>query len=134
MRILMVPALVALMITPLAAYASTAQNGLSVASAGHGFAVQGTSGQGARAIWCAAGEYAFRTKGAGNADRLYISEGRKPGFGQRGPVTFTLDAGGLTPSAVLVTGLSLRNAGANLSVGHARSFCSNKSPSPGGTR
>lgn len=134
MRILMITALTALLATPLAAQTFKATNGLAVTASGHGFAVDGASGQGARAIWCAAGDYAVRTKGARGADRLYIAEGRKPGFGQRGPVTFTLDAGGLTPSAVLVTGLSLRSAGANLSVGHARSFCSNKSPSPGGTR
>lgn len=134
MRILTMTALAMLLATPLAAQTFKAQNGLQVTAAAQGFAVDGGSGQGARAIWCAAGDYAVRSQGAGGADRLYISEGRAPGFGQRGPVSFTLDAAGLTPSTVLITGLSLRSAGANLSVGHARSFCSNKSPSPGGTR
>jgi len=134
MRILLITAVAALAASPLAAKTFTAENGIQVVPARAGFTVQGDAGSGARHIWCAAGDYASRRAGAGGAARLYIAEGRAPGLGQRAPIRFTLDAAGLTPSAVLVTGLSLRNAGANISVGHARSFCSNTSPSAGGTR
>tara|TARA_R110002049_G_scaffold48160_1_gene138970 strand:+ start:3677 stop:4081 length:405 start_codon:yes stop_codon:yes gene_type:complete len=134
MRVLLLAALAALVAAPLAAQNSRAVNDIDVTPTSGGFAVQGDGGTGARAMWCAAADYAFKRAGAAGADRLYISEGRTPGIGQRAAVTFTLDPDGLTPSAVLVTGLSLRSAGANLSVGHARSFCSNTSPSAGGSR
>lgn len=134
MRVHMIAAFVTLLAPPVAAQGFTAENGLRVTPAPGGFSVEGEAGGGARAIWCAAGDYAVRKAGARGADRLYLAMPRKAGLGQRAAVGFSLDAGGLTPSAVLVTGLSLGNAGANVSVGHARSFCSNKSPSPGGTR
>jgi hypothetical protein len=134
MRVFILAAFAALIAAPLAAQTFKAVNDIEVSPTAGGFAVQGDGGTGARAMWCAAADYAFERAGAAGADRLYIAEGRTPGIGQRSPVTFTLDPAGLTPSAVLVTGLSLRSAGANLSVGHARSFCSNTSPSAGGSR
>lgn len=134
MRMTILAAIATLAATPLAAQSFRAVNDIDVTPTSGGFAVQADGGTGARAMWCAAADYAYERLGAAGADRLYIAEGRAPGIGQRAPVTFTLDPSGLAPSSVFVTGLSLRNAGANLSIGHARSFCSNASPSAGGSR
>ncbi|KIN73168.1 hypothetical protein [Sulfitobacter guttiformis] len=108
---------------PLSAQEFTARNGVTVAAVGKGFNVTGDAGIGARGVWCGAADYARSVKGATGAQRLYIAEDRKRGFGQRGPVTFTLDPNGLTPSSTVIVGGSLGRAGANLSVGHAFGFC-----------
>ena len=72
-------------------------------------------------MWCAAADYARDVLGARGTHRIYVARDRAPG--QRGPVRFTLDPSGLTPVTVVLTGASIRQAGANLSVDHAQSFC-----------
>ena len=109
-----------------------AENGVLVNPIANGFSVTGDAGLGARGIWCAAADYARRHVGARSAQRLYIAEGRTAGLGQRSPVQFTLSSEGLTPSSVFVLGASLSKAGANLSVGHAYSFCADGKLARGG--
>ncbi len=100
-----------------------AVNGVSVEPAATSFEVIGDAGLGARGVWCAAADYAQRSAGATNSQRLYIARDRARGLGQRGPVAFTLDPEGLTPTSVFILGASLSRAGSNLSVGHALGFC-----------
>lgn len=116
-------AMVAGMAMSVQAQAFQAENGVNVKPAGNGFLVTGDAGLGARGIWCAAADYARSNGGARDAQRLYIAEGRKAGLGQRVPVAFTLDPTGLTPTSVLILSTSIARAGANLSIGHAYSFC-----------
>jgi hypothetical protein len=122
-NIVLSSAMIAAMVAPAQAQTFKAENGVKVEPAGNGFLVTGDAGLGARGIWCAAADYARSNGGARDAQRLYIAKGRKAGLGQRGPVAFTLDPSGLTPSSVLILGTSIAKAGANLSVGHAYSFC-----------
>lgn len=100
-----------------------AENRATVVGEPGGFQVQGDGGYGARGVWCAAADYARDVLGAHGFARIYVAEGRAPGFGQRGPVHFTLDPAGLRPSPVFVVGASLQTAGATLSVDHAQTFC-----------
>ena len=116
-------AVIATMAAPAQAQTFKAENGVKVEPAGSEFLVTGDAGLGARGIWCAAADYARSNGGARDAQRLYVAKGRKAGLGQRGSVAFTLDPSGLTPSSVLILGTSIAKAGANLSVGHAYSFC-----------
>lgn len=102
-----------------------AENRVDVVGVPGGFEVRGDAGHGARGMWCAAADYARRVLGAGGFDRIYIAEGRTPGIGQRAPVRFTMDPSGLIPRNVLIVGASLQEAGATLSVDHARGFCAN---------
>jgi hypothetical protein len=83
-----------------------------------GFRVPNGGGMGARGMWCAAADYARRFAGARGVDRIYVAQNSS-----RGPVTFTLDPTGLTPSRFLVVGGSVRRAGNTLSVDHAIGFC-----------
>lgn len=106
---------------PLSAQTFRAENRVTVTPETGGFSVLNGGGQGARGMWCAAADYARDVLGAAGAQRIYVAEDRARG--QRGPVRFTLDAAGLTPSRVSILGSSIRTAGANLSVGHAFSFC-----------
>ncbi|KEJ89285.1 hypothetical protein [Sulfitobacter donghicola] len=121
-----------LMAGPAAAQSFKATNGVIVRPAGNGFSVTGDGGFGARGIWCAAADYALRNERARNAQRLYISKPRKPGLGQRDPITFTLNPQGLTPVSASILGASLRQKGANLSVGHAIGFCADHKLTRGG--
>ncbi|WP_299411774.1 hypothetical protein [uncultured Sulfitobacter sp.] len=116
-------AFAAVMAGPAQAATFKAENGVRVVPVSGGFSVTGDAGLGARGMWCAAADYARSRAGAGNAQRLYIAQGRTPGIGQRGAIVFTLNAAGLTPSSVTILGASLKKAGANLSVGHAYGFC-----------
>lgn len=106
--------------TPAFAQNFTAENGVDVVQTGNGFAVTGDAGIGARGMWCAAADYARSVKGARSAQRLFIQEGRKTG---RSPVIFALTSPDAPAKSVTILGLSLRSEGANLSVGHAYSFC-----------
>jgi len=120
-RILTTCILTAALATPLSAQTFRAENRVTVTPGSGGFSVENGGGQGARGMWCAAADYARDVLGASGSQRIYVAEDRARG--QRGPVRFTLDATGLTPSRVSILGSSIRTAGANLSVGHAISFC-----------
>lgn len=106
---------------PVAAQTYRAENRIAVVGYDLGFDVANGGGHGARGIWCAAAAYARDVRGAAGPQRIYVADDRAKG--QRGPVRFTLDPTGLTPSRVTILGTSFRSAGANLSVGHAISFC-----------
>lgn len=112
-----------LVVAPAHAADFRAKNGVSVRASDNGFLVTGDAGLGARGIWCAASDYARSRAGATNGQRLYIAQGRTPGLGRRDPVAFTLDPAGLTPTSPNILAQTLRQAGANLSVGHAIGFC-----------
>lgn len=127
--------IIALMVAgPAAAQGFKAENGVIVVPHSNGFAVTGDAGLGARGIWCAAADYARGHEGAKSAQRLYIVQDRAPGLGQRKPVVFTLDPAGLIPSSVLILGASLSRAGANLSIGHAYSYCADSKLARSGDR
>ena len=100
-----------------------AENDVKVTAVSSGFSVTSDGGYGARGMWCAAADYARDVRGASGIARLYIAEARAPGLGQRGPVRFTLDPSGLSPTPVVIVGASLRRAGSSLSVDHAYQFC-----------
>lgn len=106
---------------PASAQTFRAENRVNVTPVAGGFAVADGNGFGARGMWCAAADYARDRLGASGTQRLYVAQDRPSGT--RGPVVFTLDATGLTPSRVFSVGSSIRTAGANLSVDHAQTFC-----------
>lgn len=108
---------------PLAAQTFTAQNGVIVVPVADGFSVQDGGGLGARGMWCAAADYARRVEGARAPQRIYVAQGRKG----RGAVTFTLDAGHNAVTPITIVGLTVRNTGANIGVGHAIGFCADHS-------
>ena len=96
---------------------------LDVSPAGAGFAVENDINHGARGMWCAAGQYAEATGRDAPRQRIYVAEPRPMVLGARGPVVFTLDPAGLSPSNAWISGLSLARAGSSMSVAHARSLC-----------
>jgi hypothetical protein len=108
---------------PVAAQSFRAENHVVVTGVTGGFEISSGGGYGARGMWCAAADYARDVLGAAWADRIYIAQGRSPGIGQRAPVRFTLDSTGLNPKSVFIVGMSLRQAGSNLTVSHAYQFC-----------
>ena len=100
------------------AQAYIAENRVEVLPAGNGnFAVQDTRGVGPMEAWCAAASYAQVVMGAGAADRVYLMDGRDRG--SRQPIIYTL-----TPSDAL-RAVSVTRDGYNLTVSHARHFCTN---------
>jgi len=115
----------------LPAHAFQAENRVTVNAVSNGFEVTGDAGYGARDIWCAAADFARSEAGASDAQRLYVAQGRVAGDRA---VVFTLNPEGLTPTSVLVLGQSVKNAGANLAVGHAYSFCADHRLSDGPDR
>ncbi|MEW9919444.1 hypothetical protein AB2B41_07510 [Marimonas sp. MJW-29] len=124
MRRLLISALSGVLLAgPLQAQTFRAENGVIVTPVAGGFEISSGGGQGARGMWCAAADYALDVLGAGGFDRIYIAQGRRLAFGERGPVRFTMDPTGLTPRRVLVVGMSLSAPGSNLSVDHALLFC-----------
>ncbi|MGH1451874.1 MAG: hypothetical protein ACRBBV_01775 [Paracoccaceae bacterium] len=109
------------------AQAYIAENRVEVLPAGNGnFAVQDTRGVGPMEAWCAAASYAQVVMGAGAADRVYLMDGRDRG--SRQPIIYTL-----TPSDALRAAgagkqslsVSVTRDGYNLTVSHARHFCTN---------
>lgn len=103
---------------PAAAQTLRVERSVNVTGTANGFEVQNGGGLGARGVWCGAATYAQKVLGASETTRLYVGQTQA-----RGPVTFTLDPAGLTPSAVSSLGASIRQPGANLSVAHASTFC-----------
>lgn len=110
--------LAAFLALPATAQSYRAQGDITVTPVPGGFRVADGGGMGARGMWCAAADYAQRVSGGAATTRIYVADETR-----RGPVTFTLDPAGLTPSSVLILGNSIRRAGANLSLAHALSFC-----------
>lgn len=112
--------------TPALAQNFTAENRLTVAPMADGaFEVIEAHGAGARALWCAAGDYARDNLNAANTARLYVVAPR--GDSQTTPgrkaVRFALTPQGATPVATVILGVSPYNAGSNLSVAHATTLC-----------
>ncbi len=126
MRYLTTVLLTCLIASPVNAQTFRAENRVDVVPTANGFAVQSGGGFWARGMWCAAADYARDRLGARGTDRVYIRTARTPGLGQRSAIEFTLDPAGLNPVAVVSVGASLRNAGANLSVDHAQTFCADR--------
>lgn len=101
------------------ASAFIAQNGLIVEPEGSGgFRVLWRGPGGARAFWCAAGDYAIRVLHLGPTDTIYRASPVPRRSGE--PMRFTLHADGAAESTGLVI---LGTRGAGLSVGLAQSFC-----------
>lgn len=119
-RLLICGAVALLGAGPVAAQSFKAQNGVVVVPVTGGFLVEGGAGLGARGMWCAAADYAQHVIGARAPQRLYVAEPLQKG--RRG-VTFTLDANGETRTPVTIVGLTVRNKGANMGIGHAIGFC-----------
>ncbi|MBD3662521.1 hypothetical protein [Sulfitobacter aestuariivivens] len=111
----------ALLAAPLSAQSLRVENRINVSAVAGGFSVATGGGFGARGMWCGAGEYAARVQGASGTTRVYVAQPRTSA--NRDAVVFTTDPAGLTPVRVFSVGASIRDAGANLSVDHARSFC-----------
>jgi hypothetical protein len=106
------------MVVPATAQTFRAENRVTVTGVPGGMSVPNGGGHGARGMWCAAADYARDVLGARGTQRIYVASDSA-----RGPVRFTLNRDGLTPSRVTIVGGSVRNAGANLSVDHAHQFC-----------
>ncbi len=129
MRRILVSA-IALALATAQAQAFTAINGLTVTPVPGGFEVVTRGSDGPRQIWCAAGEYARKAKGAGGNDRLYIRTGygvSRSEPGKRG-VVFTLRPGarladGPRPGSDGNYSVSMRRPGFNLRTAHAEQFC-----------
>lgn len=105
---------------PATAQSFVAENRVAVTGAGQQITLSEDGGFGARGMWCAAADYARRVLGAGETARLRVE---RPRSTPRGPVTFALGAPERGTFSVMIVGTSLRQKGANLSVGHAFSFC-----------
>ncbi len=106
--------------TPALAAGFRAENHVTVRSVGDRFVISDGGGFGARGMWCAAAEFARENLSASGEQRLYIVGART---GLRAPVTFSLTPGELSPMPVVIVGLSLRQAGSNLTVDHAYGYC-----------
>ncbi len=112
--------------TPALAQNFTAENRLTVAPMADGaFEVIEAHGSGARALWCAAGDYARDNLNAADTARLYVVAPR--GDSQTTPgrkaVRFALTPDGTAPRPAVILGVSTYNAGSNLSVAHATALC-----------
>ncbi len=118
-KLMMFSAITLIGMSSVAASAFTAENGLSVERSAGGFTVEGGGPFGAQGMWCAAADYARRAVGASTDQRLYVTGPS----GNRNKVAFTLDMGGLSLTSVSSLGASVKQPGANLSIGHALSFC-----------
>ncbi len=112
-----------LSVSPAMAQTFRAENRVMVTPVTDGFVITSGGDHGAMGMWCAAADYARKVLGAAGTDRIYISQGRNPGLGQRGPVRFSMDGSGLRSKPVVVVGASLSEPGSNLSVDHAYQFC-----------
>ena len=120
MRLLLAICLSITFAAPLSAQNYRAPEGVVVSAVADGFAVTDGGGFGARGVWCAAADYAQTELGAGITTEVYIIQPRTSG---RGAVIFSTDPAGVVPQQVFITGLSLRQSGARLNVGHALGFC-----------
>lgn len=110
-----------LLVAPLAAQPFHAANHMTVAPLGDGtFEVRGRAELWARDYWCAAGDYGQRVLGLPVTARLVVTEpySRSHRWVAFGPIP---DA--RPEFRAVVLGLSIRKAGASLSVGQARGFC-----------
>lgn len=98
---------------------------LKVADTGGGaFTVSGRTDFWARGYWCAAGDYAQRRLGLPVTARLYVAQPYQRGSRSIG---FSTSDAGLSAQKLLTVGETMRTAGANLSVGQARSYCADVS-------
>ena len=105
--------------SPAAAQSLKVEGRIPVTASPGGFTVQGGGGRGARGMWCAAAVYASKVLGAAHNQRVYVAKGSNINVGR-----FTLNSAGLTPQTASILGTSVGTPGANLSVTHAESFCS----------
>ena len=96
---------------------------LSTTRIQNGVQVTGGTSLDARAVWCAASDFAFNQLGASGSQNLFVSEPRSTGSDGYSRVSFTLDPTGLAAKDILFTGSSLGRQGAMLTVNHALSFC-----------
>jgi hypothetical protein len=96
-------------------------NRMTVTPAENGvFYISGRATLWARDYWCAAGEYALRRLRLPETARIYVVDPYRPG---RNEIGFSTDPGGLEPVRIIDLGSSVREAGSNLSVAVADSFC-----------
>lgn len=87
------------------------------------FEVIESGGAGAQDIWCAAARFAEDVLGRARG-RLYVARARGPSLtvpGRKG-VVFSVEP---TPGAFTSVSVSVRQAGMNLPIFHARQFCRN---------
>lgn len=115
-----------LCVLALAAFPAVAQqfraaNHMTVTPSGQGtFEVSGQAELFARDYWCAAGDYGQRVLGLPVTARLAVTIPYSP---SRRSVTFAPVADPEPQFRVTILGLSIRKAGATLSVGQARGYC-----------
>ncbi|SEQ90050.1 hypothetical protein [Thalassovita taeanensis] len=128
-------ALIASLATALPAQAYIAENRLVVTplSVPGSFEVISRPGTGPREFWCAAASYAQTQLGRPTTSRIFIESGLGPAQTEPGKsaVVYTV-----APTPALAQGprpgeggnyfVSMRKPGFNLSVSHARSFCSDR--------
>ncbi len=128
MRQLLFVALCASLPVAAAAQAYRAENWLLVVPLNAtDFEVIEDHGEGARGMWCAAASFAEERLGQGSGQRLYVKRPRGrsvSGAGSIG-VTFTTSEAGLGVPPIQSYGVTVRDAGLNLPVHHARQFCVN---------
>ena len=107
----------------------TADNLLTVndLSGGDGFEVIGGPGLAPSDYWCAAGDYALRVLRAPTTARVYLTRARGPAVtaNRKSAAHFSLTPAPDAPPHEGVF-LTVRKAGAHLSVGFAISYCENR--------
>lgn len=112
---------VAMAVWPAMAKAFTAENRMTVTPQGDGtFEVSGQAELWARDYWCAAGDYAQRALGLPVTARIAVTDPYQPG---KKAVAFAVKPDADPRFRAVLIALSIRNAGASLSVGQARGFC-----------
>jgi len=122
-QILVIAGIMATLGAPVTARGYAPDNDLSTARIQNGVQVTGGTSLDARAVWCAASDFAFNQLGASGSQNLFVSEPRSTGSDGYSRVSFTLDPAGLVPADFLFTGSSLGRPGAMLTINHALSFC-----------
>jgi hypothetical protein len=123
MRLLFPTLALSLILLPVASVAQefTAENRMNVTPGGDGsFEVSGQAELWARDYWCAAGDYARRELRLPVTARIAVIEPYARGSHT---VAFRPQPDARPEFRAVVMGLSIRNAGASLSVGQAYGYC-----------
>jgi len=110
-----------ILLAPASAETFRAANHMKVTPQGDGgFVVSGNPELFAKDYWCAAGDYALRELRLPVTDRIVVTE---PYVRGQRFVGFAADPDAEPQFQIVVLGLSIRQAGASLSVGQAQGFC-----------
>ncbi len=88
------------------------------------FTVLGQAGAAGSDFFCAAADYAHRRLGVSDAERVMLIApvAKNPAYGGQRTGTFRVASRGEAPERANIN-VSMRRAGENLQIGHARSMC-----------